>query len=50
MTSLRCQRCGRYWSMTTNWPDSHPVTSRWCPICIPHIMPMADVLPLRGRR
>lgn len=39
MTSLKCHRCTRYWTVTTNWPDTFEVIQRFCPDCIPAVLP-----------
>jgi hypothetical protein len=47
VTSLKCQRCGLYWSISTLWPDTFQVISKFCPDCIPYSIPRMGVLPFR---
>lgn len=43
MTIARCAKCRHQW-MFDHKPDGLEVTARWCPTCIP------EVLPVMGNR
>lgn len=49
MTSLKCQRCGHFWSIHTLWPDKLQITGRFCPDCIGAVLPTI-ALPILGIR
>lgn len=46
MTSLRCYRCGHYWTIGTLWPDLFVASVRFCPDCIPNALPLMGDAPL----
>lgn len=49
MTSLKCHRCGHFWTIGTLFPDSFMAINRFCPDCIPFSLPRMGVTPLVRR-
>ncbi len=50
VTSLKCHRCGLYWSVQTLWPDKFSVITRFCPPCVAVVVPQLGLIPFPKRR
>lgn len=49
VTALKCQRCQRYWTVSTQFPDTFHVIGRFCPDCIPVVLPELGQMPIPRR-
>lgn len=49
MTAMKCHRCGKFWTFTGN-PDLFAVIAKFCPMCVPVMLPQMGVTPIPQRR
>jgi hypothetical protein len=49
MTSVKCKRCAKWWTIATLYPDTFHAIARFCPDCIPYCLPLMGVIPLQRR-